>query len=1229
MKIRKLFKKILAMCLSLAMLSSLPLEFVSQATDEVSNGTLISVDTGKIDTIAQGKEIYSDRTNRQWSSYHPAFEGKEYVYGSLTDTYTVEVLKNCYLYVITGGHNLNNSLAKSLDSQYFQKVDVVLGAYYDNMDVNFFDNYLYEKYVHVGETLEVGNNGIVIASETQLDLKSGGLLPSDDQLAIAKSTTGREVKYLTEGVEIAYNRTGRKWKNVPYYLAGKTFIEAKVRESETIEVTRAGWLYIASWTDCETVAEKLTDTYGFEQVSIPSYQGFSSNVATMTLFRKQVNEGDTFTYDSWAMPIMSGDLVPGEMAVLEPAEGNYVRKIEPYTRVFTDRNYDMGGTFPQALYGQRFIMGSLNEGGKATVTKAGKMYVGIPVTGYDTTTVQAALDAGFVQSTYRPFDWGWSREGMRLYEKVVTVGDTLELGKWSLLIFGATSEDDYYQFPYECNVPEIIPNTGGVYAATTRRFQGIASMNRTDNGRLWAGFLTGGTREPQLENYISIVYSDDDGETWTEAFVARAKETTPGIQIGNIDFHKRSDGSLLITLQQHQEGYEQFTYTYTAVCNNPDAEQPEWSTPKFAFLGWQHAEFAVISSTGEWLAPAYLAPQEDIVTIYSSMDEGETWVRKGSVRNNGIYTCESMIYEQADGTLRMLSRTQSSGPAYGGIMENYSYDGGVHWTPFAGNMEPPFTGPASKFYIGWLDSGNLLMVNHYNFKGRNNMTALLSEDGGKTWPYKLLLDGAEVSYPEAVQAEDGTIYVTHDRNRYTTGEVILHKFTEEDIKAGAFVSEKARQGIVISKVTRETAPDLSDENLFKLDLSKSFTWASSSYDVESTAAAAFDENTSTRWCAPNNSFPQTLTVDLGEIKDIEKIDILFEQEGEWQYTLHVSKDGESWSDYDTNPEEIPRQQEYSHEKEAQARYVSIKMTSGGLNDEGYPCWASIYEMSVKGAEDENYALNQPCAASSVYSQRSSAAAAFDGDYFTRYCASNDAMPQQLMVDLGNRYNIGALHIAFEQLSDWDYTVETSVDGVVWETFVKPEVETIMYALHKENASARYVRLNVNDTSGTAWASVYEMTVYVDESENTVIEDENGAKIEFRGGSLRMDYTDYDKTSLRFGYKIQLPEGATLNSWSWQYTTINPNQPLTGNGINKTVNDDGSINANLVITGIPSTYYNLVLTAKMKIEYTLDGTVYTLEETVVRERSVNIVAENILASQDATQIEKDYATNILQ
>ena len=61
-----------------------------------------------------------------------------------------------------------------------------------------------------------------------------------------------------------------------------------------------------------------------------------------------------------------------------------------------------------------------------------------------------------------------------------------------------------------------------------------------------------------------------------------------------------------------------------------------------------------------------------------------------------------------------------------------------------------FGGANSRAYIGRLKSGRILMINHYNNTGRNNLTAMLSDDECNTWEYKLLIDERDgVSYPDA------------------------------------------------------------------------------------------------------------------------------------------------------------------------------------------------------------------------------------------------------------------------------------------------------------------------------------------------------------------------------------------------------------------------------------------------------------------------------------------------
>ena len=118
-----------------------------------------------------------------------------------------------------------------------------------------------------------------------------------------------------------------------------------------------------------------------------------------------------------------------------------------------------------------------------------------------------------------------------------------------------------------------------------------------------------------------------------------------------------------------------------------------------------------------------------------------------------------------------------------GIYYTKSNDFGKTWAKIQ-----PFTasGPttSSRFYLGKLSSGNLLLVSN-NSTTRNKMSAFLSKDGGKTWPHKLLLDEREnVSYPDADQTSDGTIHVVFDRERTGAKDILYCRFTENDILNG-------------------------------------------------------------------------------------------------------------------------------------------------------------------------------------------------------------------------------------------------------------------------------------------------------------------------------------------------------------------------------------------------------------------------------------------------------------
>ncbi|MCA9164425.1 MAG: exo-alpha-sialidase, partial [Planctomycetales bacterium] len=98
----------------------------------------------------------------------------------------------------------------------------------------------------------------------------------------------------------------------------------------------------------------------------------------------------------------------------------------------------------------------------------------------------------------------------------------------------------------------------------------------------------------------------------------------------------------------------------------------------------------------------------------------------------------------------------------------------------------------------------LLLVKHGvsidSHKGRSQLTAWLSDDDGQTWRGGLMLDERTgVSYPDGFQAPDGTIYISWDRNRATDGEILMARFTEDDILAKTFQGPKSKTKMLISR----------------------------------------------------------------------------------------------------------------------------------------------------------------------------------------------------------------------------------------------------------------------------------------------------------------------------------------------------------------------------------------------------------------------------------------------
>ena len=354
------------------------------------------------------------------------------------------------------------------------------------------------------------------------------------------------------------------------------------------------------------------------------------------------------------------------------------------------------------------------------------------------------------------------------------------------------------------------------YSTPHRLWQGIPGIEVTRGGRIFAVFYSGGTTE-QFGNFAVLIRSVDGGESFSEPIAVAFKEEG---RCYDAVLWIDPLGRLWFTWSYASLASE--SGVYGAICDDPDADELVFGD--VFFIGkYVMMNKPTVLSTGEWLFsiaawdPSLkfcgLPPEdhgfEKVDTgafVYRCVDRNTKFEKLGGVVADKRNCDEHIVVERLDGSLWMLIRT-----AYG-IASSYSYDGGKTWTPA---RDSGIKSPSSRFAIRRLRSGRLLMINHHNFTGRNNLTAFISEDDGKTWPYTLLLDSRErVSYPDFVESEDGYIYLVYDRERGSckkvptldlvmadAREILLSKFTENDVLSGKIVDTGSRLGIVISKLT--------------------------------------------------------------------------------------------------------------------------------------------------------------------------------------------------------------------------------------------------------------------------------------------------------------------------------------------------------------------------------------------------------------------------------------------
>lgn len=376
----------------------------------------------------------------------------------------------------------------------------------------------------------------------------------------------------------------------------------------------------------------------------------------------------------------------------------------------------------------------------------------------------------------------------------------------------------------EFPVAKLIAQPGEPYADTMRSWQGIPGIECAANGRLWVSWYSGDVGEGAIGNYMMLATCADVGAKWSKPMVLEGpKGTKLGDPLPWID----PRGRLWVFYAQFTEKTETtpaMRGTFAIRTDHPEEAAPVWSAPILIAESGILFGKTIVRADGAWVAPffvngtppwsAEMAGKETGTLI--STDEGTSWKWLGgtSVPESLRNFSEATIAQRKDGSLWTVIRTSI------GLYESTSPDGGRIWSeaiPMPGFEK----GPSTRACMRKLASGAYLLVYHDappNPKGgypRSRLTAWLSDDEGRTWPHRLLLDErGRVSYPDATQAPDGRILVTYDFGRYQPGEksVLISVLREEDIRAGKVTSSDTHLKIVVNQChAYGNHPDLLDE----------------------------------------------------------------------------------------------------------------------------------------------------------------------------------------------------------------------------------------------------------------------------------------------------------------------------------------------------------------------------------------------------------------------------------
>lgn len=179
--------------------------------------------------------------------------------------------------------------------------------------------------------------------------------------------------------------------------------------------------------------------------------------------------------------------------------------------------------------------------------------------------------------------------------------------------------------------------------------------------------------------------------------------------------------------------------------------------------GWMTRIKPLINKNGNILLPLY-SDGLNFSLLAISSDDGETW--KPSLPIVGRGPIQPALAQKKDGTIVAYMRDSGDSPTR--VHYSESKDDGYSWAATK-KMEIPNTASVELLV---LKNGYWAFLGNDIDDGRYRLSLYLSDDEGKTWKWKTLIENHDkgqggYSYPSLIQGTDGRLHITYS---YHTGD---------------------------------------------------------------------------------------------------------------------------------------------------------------------------------------------------------------------------------------------------------------------------------------------------------------------------------------------------------------------------------------------------------------------------------------------------------------------------